>query len=55
MAGGSWRWGRRSLLALLVLWLSLAVAATARRLAIEYDAVPVRRPQEGLVEYVEGQ
>ena len=55
MAGGSWRWGRCSLLVLLVFWLSLAVAANARRLAIEYDAVPIRRPQESLVEYVEGQ
>ena len=39
----------------LALWLSLAAAATARRLSIEYDPVPVRRSHEDLVEYVEGQ
>ena len=58
------RWCRRrramgarcsSVTVLLALWLSLAAAAAARRLAIEYDAVPISRTPEDLVEYVEGQ
>ncbi|XP_043188308.1 uncharacterized protein LOC122363287 [Amphibalanus amphitrite] len=38
---------------LLALWLGLVVAAAARRLSIEYDAVPIDRASEDLVEYVE--